>query len=485
MTAQAFDGFANFTARLGLGADNVLSDADYLISALTRNRQRLEAMYRCSWVVGVCVDAVAEDMTRAGVSINSTQEPDQIGVMHQQLSRLGIWQGLLEAIKWGRLYGGAVACIVIDGQNPASPLNVEAVKKGQFNGLKVYDRWMIEPDLKTVVQSGMSAGMPVFYDVLGDPVMRTPTGLRWHHSRVVRFIGVQLPPWQSISESLWGQSIVERIEDRLVAFDTATSGAANLIQRAHLRTVQIDGLREILAAGGAAEKNLLEMFHHMRKLQTSEGITLLDKTDLFSTTQYSFAGLNEMLLQFGQQIAGAAGIPMTRLFGQSPGGLNATGESDIRFYYDNIFSQQESRLRDGMTRILHVLHASLFNAPPPEGFDFDFVPLWQTSQAEKASIGNSVVTAVATAYEKGVIDQVTALQELRQSSDYTGMFTNITDEQIEEAKIEDPPDAPDDDVPGDDVPGDPDEDDPEAKPTTAPAADSQTLLKKLKAWAGR
>lgn len=475
MTAQAFDGFANFSARLGLGADNVLSNADYFIGALTRNRQRLEAMYRSSWVVGVCVDAVAEDMTRAGVSINSTQEPDQIGVMHQQLSRLGIWQGLLEAIKWGRLYGGSAACIVIDGQNPATPLNVEAVTRSQFKGLKIYDRWMIEPDLKTVVQSGMSAGMPVFYDVLGDPVERKPTGLRWHHSRLIRFVGIQLPPWQSISESLWGQSVIERIEDRLIAFDTATSGAANLIQRAHLRTVQIDGLREILAAGNEAEKNLLKMFHHMRKLQTSEGITLLDKTDEFSTTQYSFAGLNEILLQFGQQISGAAGIPMTRLFGQSPGGLNATGESDIRFYYDTIFAQQESRLRDGMTRILHVLHASLFGKPPPDAFDFDFVPLWQTSQSEKTSIGNAVVTAVTTAYEKGVIDQVTALQELRQSSDYTGMFTNITDEQIEEAKVEDPPEAPDapdaPDVPGEEADGE--------------QPDSKTLLEKLMALSGQ
>jgi hypothetical protein len=134
-------------------------------------------------------------------------------------------------------------------------------------------------------------------------------------------------------------------------------------------------------------------------------------------------------------------------------------------YYDNISAQQESRLRDGMMKMLQVLHMSLFGIRAPEGFDFDFVPLWQTSQKEKADISNTVVTLVTTAFEKGVIDQHTALQELKQSSDQTGIFTNITDEQIDEAKLAPPP-----------VPA-------EAAPLpTEPQADNKTLVERLKAW---
>lgn len=200
-------------------------------------------------------------------------------------------------------------------------------------------------------------------------------------------------------------------------------------------------------------------------LQTNEGLTLLDKEDSFTTTQYSFSGLSDMILQFGQQISGATGIPLVRLFGQSPAGLNSTGESDMRMYYDNISAQQESRLRDGMMKMLQVLHMSLFGTRAPEGFDFDFVPLWQTSQKEKADISNTIVTLVSTAFEKGIIDQATALQELKQSSDQTGVFTNITDEQIDEAKLAPPP-----------VPT-------EAAPLpTEPQADNKTLIERLKAW---
>lgn len=433
------DGFANLAARMGLGAQNVFSEGTYIFDLLTRNRIKLEAMYRGSWIVGAAVDSIAEDMTRAGISIKGEIEPEKIEQMHAQMTRLGVWNSLLESIKWGRLYGGAIAVINVDGQDLSTPLNVETVGKGQFRGLRVYDRWQLQPSLQNIVIDGMDFGLPMFYDVISDVTTGQVSNVRIHHTRVVRQIGVQLPAYQAITEQMWGESVIERMYDRLMAFDTATSGAANLIQKAHLRTVQIDKLREVLAAGGKAEENLLQMFHHMRMLQTNEGLTLLDKEDTFQAHSYTFSGLSDMILQFGQQISGATGIPLVRLFGQSPAGLNSTGESDLRMYYDNIAAQQESRLREGLMKVLRVLHQSMFGVAAPEGFDFDFVPLWQTSTKEKADIATAITTTVGTAFEKGIIDQATAMQELKQSSDVTGVFSNITDEQIEEAKMAPPP----------------------------------------------
>ena len=437
--ANTRDGFANLAARMGLGAQNVFSEGTYIFDLLTRNRIKLEAMYRGSWIVGAAVDSIAEDMTRAGISIKGDSQPEQIEQMQVAMTRLGVWASLLEAIKWGRLYGGAVAMIVVDGQDPSTPLNVSTIGRDQFRGLRVFDRWQLQPSLQNIVVDGMDFGLPMFYDVISDVTTGQVSNVRIHHTRVIRQIGVQLPAYQAITEQMWGESVVERMYDRLVAFDTATSGAANLIQKAHLRTVQIDKLREVLAAGGKAEENLLQMFHHMRMLQTNEGLTLLDKEDTFQAHSYTFSGLSDMILQFGQQIAGATGIPLVRLFGQSPAGLSATGESDLRMYYDNVAAQQESRLRDGMMKVLRVMHKSLFGTMPPDSFDFDFVPLWQTSTKEKADIATAVTTTIATAYEKGIIDQTTALQELKQSSESTGVFTNITEEQIEESKMEPPP----------------------------------------------
>jgi phage-related protein (TIGR01555 family) len=437
--ANTRDGFANLAARMGLGAQNVFSEGTYIFDLLTRNRIKLEAMYRGSWIVGAAVDSIAEDMTRAGINIKGDSQPEQIEQMQVAMTRLGVWHSLLEAIKWGRLYGGAVAMIVIDGQDPSTPLNVSTVGRGQFRGLRVFDRWQLQPSLQNIVVDGMDFGLPMFYDVISDVTTGQVSNVRIHHTRVIRQIGVQLPAYQAITEQMWGESVVERMYDRLVAFDTATSGAANLIQKAHLRTVQIDKLREVLAAGGKAEENLLQMFHHMRMLQTNEGLTLLDKEDTFQAHSYTFSGLSDMILQFGQQIAGATGIPLVRLFGQSPAGLSATGESDLRMYYDNVASQQESRLRDGLMRVLQVMHQSLFGTPAPQSFDFDFVALWQTSSKEKADISTAVTNTVVAAFNAGIISADVALQELKQSSESTGVFSNITQEEIDQAKTEPPP----------------------------------------------
>jgi uncharacterized protein len=98
----------------------------------------------------------------------------------------------------------------------------------------------------------------------------------------------------------------------------------------------------------------------MRRFQSIEGITLLDAEDEFDGHAHvPFSGISEALLQFGQQLAGALQIPLVRLFGQSPAGLNSTGESDLRNYYDGIHQQQESHLHYPVVRAVRMTAQSL------------------------------------------------------------------------------------------------------------------------------
>ena len=443
---QVGDGFANFMSRLGAdpNVDNQLSEGHYQLNLLTRNRMQLEAAYRGSWVVGVMVDAIAEDMTKAGIDITSSDRPEDIIEFQAYLKRMRVFSSLCDTKKWARLYGGAIGVIMIDGQDLSTPLRMDTIRKGQFSGISVYDRWQLVPDLTRVVPSGPDVGLPAFYRILTmNQILNGQTNMGGtmdvegdyvHHSRVVRQIGVKLPFWQAITEQLWGMSEIERIHDRLVSFDASTLSAANLINHAHLRTIGVDGLREILAAGGKAEEGLLKMFEYMRLLQSNEGITLLDKNDEFKTTAYTFSGLSDMMLQFGQQLSGASGIPLVRLFGQSPAGLNSTGESDLRNYYDNINAQQESDLRPAVEKILHVAYRSRFGRPAPSDMSFMFTSLWQMTPEQKANVGKTVTDTVTSAHEAGAIKRSTMLKELRQASHVTGLFTNITDADVAEAE---------------------------------------------------
>lgn len=432
------DSFANFEARVGIGTDNQSSKSTYQFDFVSRNRVKLEAMYRTSWIVGQAVDVVAEDMTRAGIEITGDAvDPKDKQRVDKALQRWGVWDQTTDTIKWARLYGGAIAVQLIDGQNMATELRPEMIGKGQFRGLFVLDRWMLQPSESKVQDFGPHFGKPVFYTVTtsGTPLDRKQI----HYSRVLRMDGVDLPYQQRYSEQGWGQSVIERLFDRLVAFDSTTMGAAQLVYKAHLRTLSVEGLREILAAGGPQERALLRNVDMIRRLQSSEGLTLIDKKDMFETHQYTFSGLDAVLLQFGQQLSGALQIPLVRLFGQSPAGLNATGESDLAMYHDNIKQQQERRLRSPFDTLLEVVWRSELATDPPKDLSCEFRSLEQMSDAEKADVATKVADAVDKAYDMQAIDRATAMKELRASSHATGIFSNITDEMIAEAENDPPP----------------------------------------------
>lgn len=431
------DSFQNFAARVGLGSGNQHDNSQYGFDFVSRDRLQLEAMYRSSWVVGQVVDVVAEDMTREGLLIRGFDDPRHVEAINQTLDRLEIWDKLCSTIKWGRLYGGCLAVMLIDGQRPETPLNINTIGKGSFKGLMVLDRWMVQPTLQDLVtEYGPHYGKPKYYDVITDAV-----GLcnqRIHHSRIIRIDGVDLPHWQSVAENLWGQSVIERLIDRLTIFDSATIGAGQLVYKAHLRTYKVDKLREVIAKGGQVYEALLKQINQIRQFQSNEGITLMDASDSFETHQYSFTGLDNILLQFGQQISGAVQIPLVRLFGQSPAGLNSTGESDLSNYYDNINQQQERRLRTPLQTLLRIICLSEIGQDIPTSFRFDFASLWQLDDEKKATIANTITTAVLSAVEQGIVTEQTALKELRQSSEITGVWSNISDDDIEQANDEPP-----------------------------------------------
>lgn len=438
---QTADSFSNFTARLGVqeGGRNQISDSYYNLGPfISRNRLELEAMYRSSWLVGQVIDTIAEDMTREGISLHSELKPDDIAKIQVAISEFSIWQDLCSTLKWSRLYGGALAVILIDGAKYETPMDIEKIRKDQFKGLVVLDRWMIQPSMgELITDICKDIGKPKYYEVLSG-VSSFPSA-KIHYSRVMRFDGIELPYYQKLFENLWGLSVVERMLDRLIAFDSASAGAAQLLYKAYLRVIGIKGLREALATGGAEENAVIKQFQYIRRLQTNEGITVLDSEDEFQTHQYTFSGVADMLQQFGQQISGATGIPLVRLFGQSPAGMSATGESDLRNYYDKINKDQENALRPQMDKLLAVIAKSVLGFDLPEDFQFSFIPLWQLSETEKSTIASTDTTTMSNAFGTGVITKAIALKELKQQSEVTGRFTNITSEDIEDAENEPPP----------------------------------------------
>lgn len=435
--AATADSFQNFSLNLGLGTNNALSDSTYGFLPVTRDRTLLEWIHRGSWIVGVAIDAIADDMTKMGITITSEMEPGDMRKLESAATKWGVWSAFNDTVRWGRLYGGALCALMIDGQDPRTELNIDRIGRGSFRGLMVFDRWMVEPDLEHMIRGvGDDSLVPRSYWVIASGSGVSFEGMRIHHSRVLRHEGVRLPYWQRVMENMWGISVIERLYDRLIAFDSATNGAAQLVYKSYLRTLKIKGLREIVAVGGAQINQLQAYVEMMRRYQGIEGMTLIDSDDEFAaqvSAGTSFSGIADALIHFGQQISGALQIPLVRLFGQSPAGLNSTGDSDMRNYYDGIRQRQERELRPVIDRTYRAIAKSEGIALPND-FAFVFNPLWQLSETERATAGAQTTSAVLAAFEAGLVDKAIALKELKQASIVNGLWSNITDADVDAGK---------------------------------------------------
>src|SRR5215472_7415724 len=165
------DSFQNFAANIGLGTDNISSGANYGFNPISRVRTLLEWIHRGTWIGGVAIDVVAEDMTRAGVDLQATLDPEDAQKMQSAMINRDVWGAICDSIKWARLYGGGLGVMMIEGQDPSTPLRVETVGPRQFLGIWAVDRWMVQPTLNRaglVNEFGPDFGLPAFYDTMPD-----------------------------------------------------------------------------------------------------------------------------------------------------------------------------------------------------------------------------------------------------------------------------------------------------------------------------
>lgn len=432
--SRALDAFSNVLARLGAGTPNLLEGTEYSLQRMSRDFNTLNALYRESWIVRRIIDVIPADMLKNWITITSGLDPDVEKRLSLTLRRTQLIDKLKRGMQWGRLYGGALGVMLVkhQGYDLSQPLQLDWIMPGDFAGLLIFDRWNgVNPSSELIEDiSDPDYGFPKYYTVT-DPA--GGGSVKIHHSRVVRFTGNTLPFWEEIAEMQWGASVVESIFDELRKRDNVSWNIAQLTFMANIRVLKMQDLGQLLAAtDNESQAELLRTLEAQNMLLNNMGMQVMDAADGLETHQYTFGGLADCYQQFIMDISGAAEIPVTRLFGRSPSGLNATGESDLQNYYDMIAEKQESYLRPILNKVLPPFIISTLGSLPDD-FDFEFDPVAEPTDKERADLAKCGTDNVVAAYNAGLISQRTALKELKQQSERTGVWTNITDEDIERA----------------------------------------------------
>lgn len=422
------DAFSNPLFRLGYGSQSPLEATEYPLTRMTDNYALLNSLYRDNWVVQNVVGIIPDDMTKKWFAPAGAVGPEHLKELDRVQRVTALRERVNEGLRWGRLYGGAAGLIMIRGQEGmlGQPLELESIYPGTFQGLYILDRWQgVVPGMELVFEGGEP--VPAYYSITN---ARGNTVAKVHHSRLVRFTGRDLPFLERVAELYWGESEVEALYNDVVKHDNVAANMAALTFRANVDTMEVQNLDQLFSVtSGEQQRRFWNVMQAQSVMKSNFGMQLVNRGDQIKNTQYTFTGLQEVYDSMCLDLSGASRIPVTKLFGRSPAGMNATGESDLRNYYDYVDTLREAKLRPILEKLLPVLAMSAWGAVP-DGLDITFPPLWTPTAAEVAEIALKKAQAIRDTFQAGLFRADTAQRELKKLADETGMFDSISEEEI-------------------------------------------------------
>ena len=384
------DGWSNILTNIGGRNDPVT--AARVTSFIGLDRNTLATLYRSDGMAKRVVDIIVDDAMREWVE--TSQE------LLQEFSRFHAKQEITDALKWGRLFGGAlIVAMVDDGQDFEQPLNLNGIRS--VKQLRVYERHRVTWYGGDIDRDAMSEnfGKPMFYTV--QPLYGTP--YRVHYSRAHRIDGLSLPDDERQRNNGWGDSAITPMYEALRNYASTMGASANIVRDFVQVVLGISGLTDMLRQGQdklvADRAKLIDMSRSV-----ANAVFIDSDGETYDKRASSVAGLADLWDRFALHISSVTGIPATKLLGRSPQGLNATGEGDMRQWYDVVQAYRRDEVEPILHWLLPMIDAQNEWTDRPESMDWSWPTLEQPSEQEWADVKVKTAQADVLYLDRGAAD---------------------------------------------------------------------------------
>lgn len=389
------DGWSNLLAGIGKTNRDKTRSTEYGDITLLDDAH-LSFIYDGDGFATNIVDAVADDMTRSGWYV----ETDEDGLIEKEMKRLKVNQIINQALKYMRLYRGAVIIIVTEKGKLEKPLPINS---GVITNLKVYSAARINIMTTDIITDPNSKYFDdvEYYNIR----LRNGTNLKVHKSRCLVFKGGLTSDYTDLDFKYryWGISIIQKIWDQLKDFGAVSQGIANLMMEVNIGKYTLSNFAQILSLNRSdALEKIMTRLDAIDLSKSMINAVLLGEGESYERDTANLSGVSDIIDRMQINLSAVSNIPVTRLFGRSPAGMNSTGESDLRNYYDRVSTQQFTKLEGELEYLIKIMFNYLYpNKNMP--FEIKFNSLWEPTEREKAEINKMKSETYTNYINMGVI----------------------------------------------------------------------------------
>ncbi len=371
----------------------------------------LEAMqlWRSEWLAKKIIEKRPQEIFRRGFEIKTDKaKPEQIAEVITRSQELQLEKRCVLAEQYRTAFGGAAIFAAMSGAigELDQPLDEERIQS--VDALHVLEPRELQPVSYYTDISSPKFGRPETYRLMPLTAGRIQTTLNWqviHESRLAIFVGSrvsrQTQPGQRES---WGDSGLSPCRQVLADYGLAWGSAATILHEYGHGILQMDGLAELLATKDGV--NVVEQRLSMMEMwKSSLHAMTVDGKDTFTRASMSLSGLADVLEQNALVVAAAAGYPVTVLLGMAPGGLNASGDNDVRNWYADVENYRNAETKPLLEQLLGWIMKSTMGplaGKEPDVWCVDFPSLWTPSEKEEAETRKLIAEADVAYVDAGI-----------------------------------------------------------------------------------
>lgn len=378
--------------------------ATYHNGALIADSQ-LKVIYETSWMAQRLIEVPATDALRNWRIWQG--DPKQVNCLETTEKRLNVKAKLLRCLIMARVFGGAALFIGTGEKDLSKPLDPERIKRNGIKYLTILPRTSLAAgDLEDDVTQP-NYGKPKDYELISGNQL-----LKIHPSRLVVMVGkAHIDEWSVHDvKKGWGQSIIQASYTALMHSESTEANVAGLIFEANINVFKIPELMSKLGAK-EYEDQLLKRFALAARQKGLYGDLVLDAEEDFSRNSASFANLDNIMERFAIMVGATQGIPASKFLGQSPRGLSANGDNELKHYYDEIHTVQSLEIEPQLAILDECIIRSALGDRPND-ITYLWSPLEQPSAEEIADTGVKIANTIKTMQETGLYED----DELREAA---------------------------------------------------------------------